>query len=295
MTEQKWLLDGPKVIDLGPIRKLKVALVRGQVDIVAHDEPTTRVEVHSVSGKELRIAIDGDSLEIDHPQLRWDNFIDVFRSFRGSARADVSVLVPREVALKFGVVSSTALISGLRSDATISTVSGDLVVDNLEGDITLNSVSGELDVQEHVGRIVAHTVSGDITASGAITRFSADGVSGDVYLDIKGGPDEIKVNTVSGNITARLEDGHGADYRINTVSGRIQLDDSQISGVRGSFNSKYGTLEESFLELRANTVSGNIAVLHAKDVAGTGSAAQAPTPDEKPARKTLRRAKGSAA
>ncbi|MEJ1230155.1 MAG: hypothetical protein WDM88_05315 [Galbitalea sp.] len=53
------------------MRRLKVALVRGQVDIVGHDEPTTRVEVHSVSGKELRVALDGDSLEVDHPQLRW--------------------------------------------------------------------------------------------------------------------------------------------------------------------------------------------------------------------------------
>jgi hypothetical protein len=274
MTEEKWLIDGPKVIDLGAIRKLKVALVRGQVDIVGHDEPTTRVEVHSVSGKELRVAINGDSLEIDHPQLRWDNFIDVFRSFRGSASADVSVLVPRDIALKFGVVSSGALISGLRSDATISTVSGDLVIDNVEGDITLNSVSGELSVQGHTGKITAHTVSGDITASGDVTRFSSDGVSGEVFLDIKGSPDEIKVNTVSGNITTRLEDGNGADYRINTVSGRIQLDDSEINGVRGGYNGKYGTLERSFLEFRANTVSGNIAVLHTKN---DKSAATKPT------------------
>src|SRR6195952_5812143 len=158
MTEEKWLIEGPKVIDLGPIRRLKVALVRGQVDIVGHDEPTTRVEVHSVSGKELRISLDGDSLEIDHPQLRWDNFIDVFRSFAGSARADVSILVPPDVALKFGVVSSTGLISGLRSDATISTVSGDLMIDGLDGDVTVNSVSGELAVRNHVGRISAHSV-----------------------------------------------------------------------------------------------------------------------------------------
>lgn len=290
MTEQKWLLDGPKVIDLGPIRKLKIALVRGQVNIVGHDEPTTRVEVHSVSGKELRVAIDGDSLEIDHPQLRWDNFIDVFRSFRGTARADVSVLVPREVALKFGVVSSSALISGLKSDATISTVSGDLVIDKLEGEIMLNSVSGELAVQEHTGRISAHTVSGDITASGAITRFSADGVSGDVYLDIKGGPDEIKVNTVSGNITARLEGGHGADYRINTVSGRIQLDNTEVSGIRGSFNSKYGILEGSFLEVRANTVSGNITVLHSAE-----EAAPQPAAGKSLAKRITKRRTGSAA
>jgi hypothetical protein len=262
MAEEKWLVEGPKVIDLGVVRHLKVALVRGQVDIVGHDEPTTRVEVHAVSGKELRISMDGDSLEIDHPQLRWDNFIDVFRSFRGSASADVSILVPRDVALKFGVVSASALISGLRGDATISTVSGDLVIDALEGDITLNSVSGELAVQGHVGKIAAHTVSGDITASGRIRTFSCDGVSSDVFLDIKGEPELVKLNTVSGNVTTRLEAGYGADYRINTVSGRIQLDDSQITGVRGGYTGKYGTLDRSWLELRANTVSGNISVLH---------------------------------
>jgi DUF4097 and DUF4098 domain-containing protein YvlB len=271
MAEEKWLIEGPKVIDLGPIRRLKVALVRGQVDIVGHDEPTTRVEVHSVSGKELRISLDGDSLEIDHPQLRWDNFIDVFRSFSGSARADVSILVPREVALKFGVVSSTGLISGLHADATISTVSGDLVVDDMRGEITLNSVSGELAVSNHIGRVTAHTVSGDITVSGKVSRFRADGVSSDIFLDFSGDPDEIKVNTVSGNVTTRLDSDQAADYKISTVGGRIQLDDSEITNVRGTYTGRYGTPEHSWLDFRANTVGGNIAVLHVK----TGKPAKA--------------------
>ena len=272
MAEEKWLIEGPKVIDLGPVRRLKVALVRGQVDIVGHDEPTTRVEVHSVSGKELRITLDGDSLEIDHPQLRWDNFIDVFRSYQGSARADVSILVPREVALKFGVVSSTGLISGLHADATISTVSGDLVVDDMRGEITLNSVNGELAARNHVGRVSAHTVSGDITVSGEVARFRADGVSSDVFLDLAGTQDEIKINTVSGNITARLNSDQATDYRISTVGGRIQLDDSEITGVRGTYNGKYGKPGHSWLDFRANTVSGNIAVLHVTAAAPKASA-----------------------
>lgn len=278
MAEEKWLIDGPKVLDLGPIRRLKVALVRGQVDIVGHDEPTTRVEVHSVAGKELRISLDGDSLEIDHPQLRWDNFIDVFRSFQGAARADVSILVPREVALKFGVVSSTGLISGLHADASISTVGGDLVVDGLHGAVTLNSVSGELAVSNHVGDVTAHTVSGDITVSGRVRRFRADGVSSDVFLDLSGTPDEIRINTVSGNITTRLDSDQAADYRISTVGGRIQLDDSEITGVRGTYNGKYGKLEHSWLDFRANTVSGNIAVLHQKSEtpAPAGASAKGP-------------------
>jgi DUF4097 and DUF4098 domain-containing protein YvlB len=261
--EEKWLIDGPKVLDLGPIKKLKVALVRGQVDIVGHDEPTTRVEIHSVSGKDLRVTLNGDSLEIDHPQVRWDNFIEVFKSFRGSARADVSILVPRDVALKFGVVSAGGLISGLTEDATISTVSGDVVVDGLTGSVTLNSVSGELAVRNHTGEITAHTVSGDVTVTGAVKRFSSDGVSGATFLDVTGAPDLIRVNTVSGDITARLESGFGAQYNVNTVSGRIQLDDSELRGVRGSYTARYGTLDQHWLEFRANTVSGNIAVLHA--------------------------------
>jgi DUF4097 and DUF4098 domain-containing protein YvlB len=262
MAQEKWLIDGAKVIDVENIRKLKVALIAGQVDIVGHDEPTARIEVHSVSGKELRVSIDGDTLEIDHPQLRWDNFIDVFKSFRGSARADVSIMVPRDIALKFGVVSAGALISGLTEDASISTVSGDIVIDGVYGDLTLNAVSGEIAVRNHYGNINARTISGDITANGEVMKFSSDGVSGEVFLDFTGATDEIRVNTVSGNVTARLESGHGAQYKINTVSGRLQLDANEISGVRGSYNGKYGTLDRSWLEFRANTVSGNIAVMH---------------------------------
>jgi DUF4097 and DUF4098 domain-containing protein YvlB len=219
--------------------------------------------VHSVSGRELKVTIDGDTLEIDHPQLRWDNFIDVFKSFSGTAKADISITVPRDVALKFGVVSATALISGLTEDASISTVSGDVVVDNVYGDVQLNGVSGEFAVRNHYGSINAHTISGDITASGEIMRFSADTVSGDVFLDITGVPDEVRVNTVSGAVTTRLAAEVPAQYKINTVSGRVQLDQSEIRGIRGGYTGRYGTLDKQFLEFKANTVSGNISVLHA--------------------------------
>jgi DUF4097 and DUF4098 domain-containing protein YvlB len=262
MAQEKWLIDGEKIIDLENIHKLKVALIAGQVNIIGHDEPGVRVEVHSVSGRELKVTVDGDTLEIDHPQLRWDNFIDVFKSFNGSARAHISVMVPRDVALKFGVVSASALITGLTEDASISTVSGDVVVDNVYGDLQLNSVSGEIAVRGHYGSIAAHTISGDITAEGQIMKYKSDSVSGDVFLDITGTPDEITVSTVSGAVTTRLAAGVAAQYKINTVSGRLQLDDSSVTGIRGGYTGRYGTLDQHWLEFRANTVSGNISVLH---------------------------------
>lgn len=264
MNDEKWLIDGPKTIDIDrTVRKLKVSLVAGQVDIVGHDEPTARIEVHSVKGKDLKVTLTDDTLEIDHPQLSWDNWIEAFKFFRGSARADVSIMVPRDLELKFGVVSASALVSGLNSEGSISTVSGDVVIDGINGDIQINSVSGELAVQNHYGRITAHSISGDMTAAGEIFGFSGDTVSGDVYLDVHGTPDSITINSVSGNTTLRLEPGTPAQYRINTVSGRLQLDDTQITGVHGSFTSKYGELSGRYLELKASSVSGNVSVLHA--------------------------------
>ncbi len=262
MVQEKWLVDGPKVIDLEAVRSLKVGLLGGQVDIVGHDEPGARVEVHAVSGRELKVSVDDGRLEVDHPQLRWDNFIDVFRSFRDNARADVSIMVPRDVALTLGVVTASGLVTGLTADATMSTVNGDLVVDGLSGNVQLHSVNGEVSVRNHDGALAVHTVSGDVTAAGEIRSFTCDSVSGDVYLDIAGTPDVVRVKSVSGNVTMRLEPGTPAYYRIATVSGRIQLDDGTVSSVRGSYTGRSGPLEKAFLEFRANTVSGDVSVLH---------------------------------
>ena len=265
MARQKWLVDGPRIIDVHDVRALKVGLVAGRVDIVGHDEPGARVEVHSVDGKPIKVSIEGDVLEVDHPQLNWENFIDVFRYFRGHARAEVSILVPRDVELKLGVVSASAVISGLRKGGRISTVSGEAVIDDTTGVLDLNAVSGELSVRDHRGTVNARTVGGDIAATGDITNFSGDTVSGSILLDLSGIPDTARVNTVSGDVTMRLAPGVPAEYRINTVSGRLRLDDSEITGVVGGYTGKYGQLDGSWLEFKANTVSGDISVLHAAD------------------------------
>jgi hypothetical protein len=264
MTLEKWLVTPgqSKIIDIELVRHLKVSLIAGRVDVIGHDEPGARVTVHSVSGKDLKISMEGDSLEIDHPQLRWDNFIEVFSSFRGTARADISILVPRDVALKFGVISADALVSGLANDARISTVSGDIVIDACSGDLELNGVNGEFSVRGHTGDVSAHTVSGDLTASGNIRRFSVDGVSGNVFVDIDGVPDRINTNSVSGNLTVRLGAEVAARYRINTVSGTLQLDDRTVRGTLGKgFDGSVGDLSGSWLELNAKSVSGDVSVV----------------------------------
>ncbi|MDF2920022.1 MAG: hypothetical protein K0S70_4240, partial [Microbacterium sp.] len=73
---EKWIVHPgeTRVIDLEDVRELKIGLVGGQIDVIAHDDPSARIEVHGVTVKDLRIEMTDGRLEIDHPQLRWDNF-----------------------------------------------------------------------------------------------------------------------------------------------------------------------------------------------------------------------------
>lgn len=267
MAQEKWLVEEPKVIDTGIVRALRVGLAGGQVDVVAHDEPTARIEVHSVSGKPLKIELDGDTLTIDHPQIRWDDPLGFLRSFRGRAHADISVLVPRDAGVTVGVVSAGVLLTGTNRGATLNTVSGDVVVDQLAGDLTVNSVNGTTTIRALDGALTVHTVSGDVVATGTIPRFSADGVSADVVLDLHGTPDSARVNTVSGSVSVRLEDGVPYRCTVGTASGKLQFDDSEIRGVRGSYVKQGGELSGEWLDLKVNSVSGDIAVLHAPPAA----------------------------
>ena len=272
MTLEKWLIHPgeTRVIDIETVRSLKIGMLGGQVDVIAHDEPGARIEVHSVTGKDLRIEVTGTAIEIDHPQLRWDNFLEAFRSFgSGGAKADVSVVVPRSIALTLGVVSASALISGLNTDAKLNTVSGDIIVDGLTGDLDVNAVSGDVQVRGLLGSLNAHSVSGDIAATGTMHRADADTVSGNVLFDSEGPISRININTVSGNSTVRIDAGYPADFVVRSVSGKVIIDGARISGTgTTNYTGSSGELSGQFVDVRVNSVSGDLAVLRREAAGG---------------------------
>lgn len=275
MAQETWIVTDPTVIDLETVRTVKVGLIGGQIDIVAHDEPGARVEVHSVSGRDLKVSLEGDTLVVDHPQLKWETFFDNFKLFGAKARAEVSILVPRSARVSYSAVSAEALISGVHAEVSVNTVNGDVVLDALVGDVSVHAVSGEVSVRNLTGDLNVQSVSGDVTASGAIRRFSCDAVAAAVLVDLHGNPDRVKNNTVSGDLTVRLDAGRPTQYSINTMTGRLQLDDAQITGVKGQYSGRYGQLAGSFTEVRASSVSGDVSVVHTVRDAGA-----APEPAE---------------
>ncbi|MBS1698824.1 MAG: DUF4097 family beta strand repeat protein, partial [Actinobacteria bacterium] len=226
MTE-KWLIapGQERVIDIERASKLKIGLVGGQVDVIAHDEPGIRIEVHNVTIKDLRIESDGTQIEIDHPQIGWDNFLEVFRNFgAGGPKAEISVAVPRDIALNLGVVSAGALVSGLTEDARLNTVSGDLIVDTHTGELNLNTVSGDVQVRGLNGSAMANTVSGGVALTGEIRKATIDSVSGAMLIDATGNVNTVALNSVSGDATVRLDENLAANYVARALSGRITID-----------------------------------------------------------------------
>ncbi|MDR7233323.1 MULTISPECIES: DUF4097 family beta strand repeat-containing protein [unclassified Agrococcus] len=259
ITERWTIAEGQsRVIDLDAVQSLRVGVVGGSVDIVGHDEPTARVEVHRVEGRDLTVTLEQGRLSIAHPRVSWDDVWESVKALVGvRARVELSILVPRQVALSLGQVSASALVSGLSGQATLSTVSGPLQVESHRGDLDLNTVSGDVEVSGGAGSLSVHAVSADVTASGALTDIGVDTVSGEVLLDVHGSPRSISANTVSADVTLRLDAGQGVRATTRTVSGRGSVVGRSLPK-RGGSETIDGASAFGF---SANTVSGDITVV----------------------------------
>ena len=73
------------------------------------------------------------------------------------------------------------------------------------------------------------------------------------------------MNTVSGNGTVRLDEALPSNFAVRSVSGRVQIDGVVRSGLGSgpttNYNGSSGQLSGSFVDVRANSVSGDVTVL----------------------------------
>ncbi|WP_029291312.1 DUF4097 family beta strand repeat-containing protein [Cellulomonas sp. HZM] len=263
MPTESWVVSGPQIIEVEQVRALRVQLVGGRVDVVAHDEPVTRIEVHAVDGRPLEVGLDDGELRVGYVFTLggWEGFVEKFRNFRDKDRADVHIAVPRDVAAKLGTVSADGLLAGVQEDASVSTVSGSLVTDGTRGKLGANTVSGEIVVRDHTGTLKLNTVSGDLSASGELTLVQANSVSGALTLDVTTSSSSVSASTVSGDVTLRLPQDKGVRVQAQSVSGRLVLDGQEYKGSRPGQRKIDLTSGDGACFVSAHTVSGHVTVL----------------------------------
>jgi hypothetical protein len=281
---QEWQVEGAKVLDIGNehemVRKLKVGLVAGRVDIVTHDDsPTARLEVHEVEGRPLYVRWDGSTLKVSHVRDEDGNLFESLKRRFGTGhdklRARVSLSVPATTEVSASTVSAEALINGIRSDVKASTVSGLLTLDDITGDVFANTVSGDIECHELEGNFKGNSVSGGLTVQASrLEQVRLNTVSGDITLDLANNRARITSNSVSGDVTVRIPPGGGYDVSAHTASGQVVIDGMSVGGAKPGQRGGQLSDGDKALGIKAHSVSGNVVVLRAPAAQpSTGSAA----------------------
>jgi hypothetical protein len=282
---ETWQVDGPKVIEVGSeghgVRRVKLGLIGGRVDVVAHDEPEGRLEVQSVHGRPLDVSWDGETLEISHPHARWDGLLgSLADKVRGEAHslddtAELSLAVPPGVSLQIGTVSAEGLVVGLTGNVEVRTMSGTVTLDGVAGAVVARTVSGSVEARGQRGHMRMDSVSGSFTVqSSGAPSLSAKTVSGSLTVDAAPAVDAAAVgaaadagaevtvgfSSVSGGLVVRQVAGRGYDADLRSVSGRVVVGTERVQGDYGSVRHRRQDPAAS-LKVKASTVSGDITLL----------------------------------
>jgi hypothetical protein len=257
----QWSVDEPTGLAFDEVNAVRVRLIAGSVAVLATDG-TPSLDVAEVSGDPLQVSYEDGALTITHPNLTWDGLLKWLRPGRHSAT--VTVRVPRKCGTQLGVVSATAVLSGLTARTSVKSVSGGITLDGLAGDVDANTVSGVLEAQGLDGKLNFNTVSGDLTvADGWLERLDANSVSGDVTADIDLDPlGGVHVTTVSGEVTLRLPAETDAKVNLHSMSGDVR---SEFDGLRRSSmpasRSVSGSLGSGSGHVSVTTMSGRVMLL----------------------------------
>lgn len=261
MAIEQWIVDGPRVIDVQTVRSVRARLAGGAISVLAHSEPSTRIEVSSITGRDLKIAIDGDQLLIDHPQLSWTDVQTSAKTIWNQPSVVVSVLVPAGVDVDVLGVSSEVLVAGINGRIDINTVGGEQFLDATRGELHLNSIGGEISVRGHAGKAVVKTASGDVTATGPLVSFDGSTVSGATIVDVTSGSPSLVANkSVSGSTTVRLPGGTQPSYQVSTVGSSVQLDGLHLEPLRGT-TYRSEPKDGEVTDVRISTVTGRVSVM----------------------------------
>jgi hypothetical protein len=256
-----WTIEAPTSLELEAVTALRVRLLAGSVAVLATDGKPS-LDVANVSGDPLDVTYEDGVLTITHENLTWEGLLKWLRPQRPSAA--VTVTVPRTCPAQVGVVSATAVVSGLSARASVKSVSGEITLDGVTGDVDAHTVSGALEAQGINGKLNFNTVSGDLTlADGWVERLDVNAVSGDVTADIDLDPlGGIHVTTVSGEVTLRLPAETDAQVHLYSLSGAVRTEFTELRSMSApASHTVSGSLGAGSGHVSVNTMSGRVMLL----------------------------------
>jgi hypothetical protein len=261
-----WTVDAPASLEFDEVTELSVTLIGGSVAVLAAGQAPC-LTVSEITGSPLQVDYAAGALTVGYEKLKWEGLLGFLRQ-QHDAEATVTITVPADCPVRLGVVSASALVSGLTSGASVKGVSGDITLDGVCGDVTASTVSGEFLARDIDGAVRFNTVSGELAlANGSVTELHADSVKGRVCADVAlGSPGDVKVSTVSGTVALRLPGTTDAEVRLESVSGTIETEFDSLRATAGFGPRRVGgNVGAGTGHVRITTVSGPITLLRRPD------------------------------
>ena len=145
-------------------------------------------------------------------------------------------------------------IGTIGGEASINSASGDIQVGSIAADGKLNSASGDVMIREARGALTVNSASGDVLVREAGSSVSVNTASGDQTIGavLEG---SVGLKSASGDLKIGIREGStlwvDARSRSGDVSSELPVSDLPPEG------------EAPHVELRANTMSGDITLVRA--------------------------------
>ncbi|WP_432986095.1 DUF4097 family beta strand repeat-containing protein [Dactylosporangium sp. CA-233914] len=258
-----WKISEPQRLALeGDVTELSVSLVSGRLNVVGSDDGPARVEVAEMGDRPVDVTLDGGVLKAaqDFPK-GWPGFL--WWLFGHRFKVDVSIVVPTGTAVRLHLASGTIIASSLRNGARVDVTSGRITLLGIDGRVAGKVVSGSIEGLTLGGEVEFETVSGEIVvADSTAGKVSARTISGSVTCDLDNPPagTEVHLDTVSGEITARVREDSDLRVSLHAISGHVvnafpELDQHGRNTVTGRLGTGAGG------HLAANATSGTISLL----------------------------------
>lgn len=263
MSTRSWLITSPRSETLPARPHLRVQLVGGDVEVVAHDSDEVALEVLEVVGNPVEVTLEDRMLSIGYPSLGWEGWVKRLTSFRSSDRARLRLAVPRGTAVTLATAMASTTATGLHADLSLTSASGTLYASDTRGRVSARTFSGPITIDRHDGPVSVQSASGTVRIQGSTAHVSVSTGSGDVHLRNATASSVVSVSTLAGDVDVLIPPT-GLVLTARTVSGAVDVDGTSRRTSSGP--AVVGVDERGGAEacwLTANTVSGAVRVQRA--------------------------------
>ncbi|HSS81856.1 MAG TPA: DUF4097 family beta strand repeat-containing protein [Gaiellaceae bacterium] len=155
---------------------------------------------------------------------------------------------------KVNAASGDVQISSIGRDARVNTASGDVQIRSIGGEAKINSASGDVIIRDVQGELSVNSASGDVLVREAASSVGVNTASGDQEIgSVTTG--KVTLKSASGDLKVGIREGTSLWVDARSRSGEVRSE-LPVSDLPPDGNGPS-------VELRANTMSGDITVARA--------------------------------